>query len=421
MFGLSLNAIGRPKIGTNRSGTLNLNFVNTDSLDSRITFTRTTTATRTNSSGLIESVAIDTPRFDYDPVTLEPKGLLVEEQRTNLLVRSEEFNEASWSKTNVTVTANSTTAPDGTITADTIDEGSVSALHRTQQAAVSFVSGLAYTVSIFVKNGDRDFVQIFLSPQFSTSDYANFDISTGVLGTVGGAAVATISSVGNGWYRCSVTATATSAGTSGPSIGLITSSTSARAETYLGTNKFLYIWGAQLEAGAAPSSYIPTVASQVTRAADLPVITGTNFSSWYRADEGTLFAEGGNNAGATSLGIASIDDGTINNRMTMRRASTSSLNSIGVASGVAQWNNNVGTWNSGQNNKAILAYKTDDVAFTVGAASVATDTSCLIPVVTTLRIGSEVSGAANPFNGHIRRISYYPRRLSNAELQAITA
>ena len=93
----------------------------TGTLDSRVSVARAgNTATRINSSGKIEIVNANLPRFDYDPATLAPRGLLIEEQRTNLLLRSEEFDNASWAKTNATITVNATTAPDGTTTADLI-------------------------------------------------------------------------------------------------------------------------------------------------------------------------------------------------------------------------------------------------------------------------------------------------------------
>ena len=103
----------------NRRPSLNLNFQG-GKLDSRVTFARSTTGTFVGSDGLIQTAAINTPRFDYDPVTLACKGLLIEEQRVNLLTYSDDFSNAAWTKTNATVTANAVAAPDGTTTADTL-------------------------------------------------------------------------------------------------------------------------------------------------------------------------------------------------------------------------------------------------------------------------------------------------------------
>ena len=103
---------------------LNLNFT-TGTLDSRITFTRSTTGSYYNSAGVLSTAAINAPRFDYDPVTLESVGLLIEESRTNLLTYSEQFDNAVWTKSNASITANAIIAPDGTLTADKLVEDGV--------------------------------------------------------------------------------------------------------------------------------------------------------------------------------------------------------------------------------------------------------------------------------------------------------
>lgn len=420
-LGVSQHAVlGSGPLLTQLSPSLLLQFAGAQTMDPRITFTRSTTATYFNQSGVLSTAAINEPRFDYNPVTLAPLGLLIEESRTNLFTYSEQFANAAWTKTNATITANTIAAPDGTTTADTIDEGTANALHRIQQATVTFVSGLSYTFSVFVKNGDRNFVQLFLSPQFSTSDYANFDVSTGVLGTVGGAAVATITDAGNGWYRCSVTATATSAGTSGPSIGLITSSTSARGETYLGTNKFLYLWGAQLEAGAFATSYIPTVASQVTRAADSAVMTGTNFSDWYNAVEGSLYSEASSyDVSAARVGFG-ISDNTASNQI--QTGHGSGARGFISAGGVTQMTQALAsvTFSNNTASKVSLAYELNNGNAAANGTIGTLDTAMTIPTVTQARIGG-LTASLLPLNGHVRRIAYYPRRLTDAELQGITS
>jgi hypothetical protein len=92
---------------------------------------------------------------------------------------------------------------------------------------------------------------------------------------------------------------------------MITSATAARNETYAGTNRQIYAWGAQVEAGAFATSYIPTVASQVTRSADSAVMTGTNFSSWYNASEGTFYCEAATVDIVSNKGIWSVGDASL--------------------------------------------------------------------------------------------------------------
>jgi hypothetical protein len=152
------------------------------------------------------------PRFDHNPTTGESLGLLVEEQRTNLLLRSEEFG-TTWVSTRASVTANSIVAPDGSLTADKITEDTTAAATHllTQVGTLISIVGSRYTYSVYAKADGRNW--IVLSPGGSWG-YAWFDISAGALGTVidgGGATTASITNVGNGWYRCVVSATAVDA------------------------------------------------------------------------------------------------------------------------------------------------------------------------------------------------------------------
>lgn len=203
-----------------------------------LTVTRATTATRVNAAGFVELVPY------------------------NLFQYSEQFNNAAWTTTDVSVTPNSTTAPNGTLTADTLIGNGVSGVpHRISPATVqgiSVISGTTYTVSCYVKKNTNNFFQFyFLAGQFTANAFANFDVNNGVLGTVGPAATATITDVGNGWYRCSMTSTAISTATSGVSFSLITSATSTRNEpNALSTSVFL--WGAQFVEGTSALNYQAT-------------------------------------------------------------------------------------------------------------------------------------------------------------------
>jgi hypothetical protein len=384
-----------------------------------ITFTRASTATFTGSNGLIQSAAIDVPRFDYDPVTLAAKGLLIEEQRTNLLTYSEDFSNAAWTKSNATVTANATTSPDGATTADTLVEDTATATHYVTTPTVTVTSGVPYTFSCYVKAAGRSWVR-FADTAFSNVT-AFFNVATGVAGTIGSSVTAnSITSVGNGWYRCTITYATTTTGST-PRIN-VASADNTVSYTGDGTSG-LFIWGAQLEAGSFATSYIPTVASQVTRSADLASVN--TLSPWFNATEGTLYAEGSALAvtQTTDKIIAALSTTAVSNTFELYKQSNVADARLYMAtSGVVQADFTFASvFTAGTNAKLAAAYKVNDVAMSANAATVQTDTSATVPTITTLGIGSRGIGGGATWGGHIRRITYYPRKLSAAELQAITA
>ena len=208
--------------------------------DGDLDFTRSNdTATRVNSAGLIEKV------------------------RTNLALYSEQFTNAYWSKTATSITANSTTSPDGTITADTITADGTSSRHDAF-LSLSATSGTAYSYSVYVKKNTNDFFQIATGGGFGSNAFANFDLVNGVLGSIGSSATATITNAGGGWYRCTITATATTTGTTGIYNLISTSSTASRLEVNTLTTS-IFIWGAQLElSDFGATDYIPTTTTAVS-------------------------------------------------------------------------------------------------------------------------------------------------------------
>jgi hypothetical protein len=388
----------------------------TASLDARVTVARAlNTATRVNSSGLIESVNADLPRFDYDPITKLCRGLLIEEQRANIMLRSAEF-DLTWVKSNTTVTANAATSPDGTTNADTLDEGTALSVHSVSQA-FSAVSGTSYAWSCFVKDLDRRYVQLFFGGAgHPATAFANFDLQTGTIGTVGATAAASITDFGNGWYRCAIVAAAnaTTAGASAQ-LGMVTSATSARAENYTGTNKKLYIYGAQVEVGAFATSYIPTVASTVTRNADVVSMTGTNFSSWYNASEGAFLTKFSFPSIPASQFryVLAANDGTATNFIAIAGNTTSNVPAGRViASSSTQASMGGGAITANQEAIGVLAYKQDSFAYGQNGATLGTDATGLVPTVNRLDIGALGSSFAC---AHIQRIAYWPQRIINNE------
>jgi hypothetical protein len=438
-FGFSLPAyLGSG--GAFAGATLNLDFTSgNQTLDPRITFTRSTTATFTGSDGLIQTAAINAPRFDYSPTTLAPLGLLIEEQRVNLVTYSEQFDDAAWTKTRSSITANTVVAPDGALTGDTFADDTASGTHLIRTATItSAPTTSAVTATIYAKQNDQSNLFIlYVTGDSDASAYgrvaSTFNLSTGVVAgsnAVNGATFtsSSITAVGNGWYRCSVTGTVGS--TASPTgvrfvAGFATAANASIAATYAGTGQSIYIWGAQLEAGAFATSYIPTVASQVTRAADFASMTGANFSSWYNASEGTFFSNVFlRNAPATNLGsIYAVSNGTSAERIlvSMGTGAGGNINAVVTDNSVLQAQTVNSSLSAAGNYKYANAYQLNDFASVVNGGAAVVDTSGTLPTVDRLFFGANAVGNTGFLNGTISQIAYYPRRLANAELQGITA
>jgi hypothetical protein len=193
-------------------------------------------------------------------------GILIEPQRTQILVQSQTFNNASWVKTALSVTADQAVSPDGSTTADALIADSTTAQHIIHQASGS-LSAATHTFSVWAKRGDRDW--LILEDTTLSNVRAWFNLNTGVVGTTGASVtLAHIEAWGNGWYRCSIAFTATAV-----SHTLRISPASADNTTDFtgdGSTVNTYIWGAQVEnnIGNIPSTYIATTTATVTRAAD---------------------------------------------------------------------------------------------------------------------------------------------------------
>lgn len=338
------------------------------------------------------STAYYGPRFDYDPVTLLPRGLLIEEQRVNLVLRSAEFDNASWNKITTTVTANADTAPDGTVTADRIAATSANSL--VYQTVAGLSNTTTYTLSVWVK----------LSTAGATASLAFYTAGGGT--TIGSQSFTTTGQ----WQR--VTLTATTGTLSGETWWAI-----GGGNTFA-TGEEMLIWGAQLEAGAFATSYIPTIASTVTRSADVATITGSLFSQWYNQPEGAIFVDFVSPVTGDRTAV-NPSDGTNNNRMTIG-FTASAPNNLAVFTGnVLQALIGAGTQTAGVVAKMGVAYRLNDFASTTGGATPATDTSGTVPTVNQLNMGSLAIGGS--LNGWLRSIRYVPVRAADFQLQALTA
>jgi hypothetical protein len=336
-------------------------------------------------------------------VTLLPRGLLIEEQRTNLLTYSEQFDNAAWTKTAATITVNATVSPDGATTADKIVEDATNNWHGARQVAGSGTVGI---FSFYAKAAERSRLWVAGDTPDFVAATAVFNISNGTVQSGTG----TITAVGNGWYRCSISTTVSARGCT---IALATDAGTA-IRVGDGTSG-AFVYGAQLEAGAFATSYIPTIASTVTRSADVATITGSLFSQWYNQSEGTIIWMG--NFPSFNLNrLVSIDAGVSARTADIFATSPNSI-SYFKTSDSQQIVINTATANA--LTSVALAVKANDYNGAVNSALGGSDTSTT-GIATADRLSIGHYNSLNQLNGHIRSIRYVPVRAADFQLQQVT-
>jgi hypothetical protein len=346
--------------------------------------TRATTAYRTNASGVLESVASGVPRLDY-PIGGGCPSLLVEPAATNLVLRSEQFNDASWLTADTTVTANAETSPSGALTADTMTVS-------TSDSAVRQVTALGagtYTFSVFVKlTAQTTAGLVRLQAQVDGSNVSSFFIPT------------------TEWQRVTLTVTAVT------NVTLVR----IRGLAFVGT---LAIWGAQLETGSVATSYIPTVAATATRNAD--VISKTGVSGFIGQTEGTVYAEWDiSRLVLGNFGFA-IDNGSVTEYIIIQRIGLTSVFQLSIkkSSGV---NVNLITSSAFSTGifKVACGYKNGDYALYVNGSQIGTSSNSTdFPTGALSRLVLSNNQFGFPNNG-IRTAAIYPIRLTNSQLSSLT-
>jgi hypothetical protein len=356
-----------------------LDFANSKRLDPRVTFIRASTATFFDASGILQIAATGVARFDHNPVTGESLGLLVENQRINIALHNRDLTQAAW------VATSATTAKDQT----GIDRVASSASKITATGANATVlqtvttGSASRTMSAYVRRITGTGVV-----EMTTNDGTNWDAVT----------------VTSAWTRVTIPERTVT----NPVFGfrLVTSGDEIAVDFV------------QNEVGAFATSAILTAGSAVTRTADVALMTGTNFSSWYNASEGTIYGEASSASSAVATqGVAQFDDGTANNRIRLARIGTSSVNLSNNIGGLTDVSISLAGVPVSTMFRIAAAYKLNDYAASLNAGTVGTDTTASVPVVNQM----EVAGAGgNTLMGHLRKLAYYPLRLTNAQLQAIT-
>lgn len=373
-------------------------------------YTATTTQPITNYVPVLLTAGGGQPRFDHNPTTSESLGLLIEEQRTNSFTYSTTFDSSAWLPNNATLRAG---IPELNIY--TIIPTATNTTHQFYDQVGKVVTAQAYTISL---NGKAYGYTKFKIADVSTGNGCWFDVSAGTVGTANSGYVGTISALGNGFYRCSVTFTP-SAGTVyyGIYIGNTTETGTFSANGFSG----VYISSPQFEVGSFATSYIPTTTAAATRAADAALMTGNNFTSWFNNSEGTLYVEASPQTQSTnSFGMASFTNlaGSTNSIAVYYTGGTV-VDVEALVNSVAQYTFLIAR--GSQPTKVAHGYKVNDANVALNGTASTADTACLIPQVSVLTIGTIYDATSYPCNGTVRKLAYYPIRVTDAQLAALTS
>jgi hypothetical protein len=352
---------------------------------------------------------LNIPRLDYSNGSCP--SLLVEPQRTNLVTYSSSFDNSAYNKTNVSVTANTSTSPDGTQNADTITSNASSP--QLLSPLVSFATSTS--VSLFVKYVSQKYVQLFGGGAFG--DFANFDLENAIVGTIGASTTnAKIENYGNGWLRISAVFSGFSGSTTAR-LGFTSALNSGWNSLDSAFNKSVLAYGFQIEAGTYATSYIPTTSATVTRNQDQ--ISKTGISSLI-GTEFTLFFDGFGSiggdysrylvlkgSGGTYANFISIESNS--NNFVAVNVNNASATNIFYANGAVT---------SGQRFKLAVRFKNNDFAFYLNGSQVATQTSATVPTTSDLYLGYYTDYADN-YN-EINSAVIWPTSLTNDQLEALT-
>jgi hypothetical protein len=350
------------------------------------------------------------PRLDY--LGSSCPRLLLEPQRTNLATYSEQANQ--YTKIEATIGSNVLTSPDGYTNADSLIEDGTTDIHAFYNFGLTTFTAAAYTASIFAKKGGRDWFALQL--YHGSNHIAYFNLNTGAVGTITAGATATITNYGNGWYRCTITAT-TTANAGGIAIY---SANADNSITYAGTNGLAagYFYGLQLELGAYATSYIPTLGSAVTRGWDAASKTG--ISSLIGQTEGTIFID-------TNLDTIS---GQTNDPVLIHLKGsgvetyieiydTGFVSSVHYNSGTqASISAPVGTVVAGRN-KFAFTYKQNDFALYINGVLIGTDTSGTVGAQS--EFGFQYYNTNYNGQQKVNQVLLFKTRLSNSSLAELTS
>jgi hypothetical protein len=419
------------------TATLNLDFT-TGVLDSRLTFTRASTATYINSSGYIASMAAAVTndptkaRFDYDPTTLAPRGLLIEGSAINYMLYSVDLTQTN-SKMRAVSTA-SITDPEGTTDKARIVAADGQAGYHARYLATTAGTNTTVTISIFAKKNGYKY--LYISDLSLGRAAVRFDLDDGSTSNSSGAGFVSASATAypNGWWRCSLVSTVTASTSYGWGyVGApLTGATYAAAGVqYTGENlddKGIYCYGFQVEGGAGASSYIPTAASQVTRNAEECRMTGTNFSSWFAgATEGVFFAEYEKPRKLGSQDYVALSTVYAAGALLNITTNTGTLYPASICwpTGGALFPGGITTACPADTKRAIRWFNGNDFSNFADGVLGTTSNGTGTLTMTMLNVGATTntgtSSTSDWLNSCIKKIKFYPTALPNADIQTLTA
>ena len=416
---------------------LKLDFANARALDPRITFERASTATYVGRDGLIKTADEDEPRFDHDPETGESLGLLIEESRTNLCVNSTASNSWGTPFQLIQLGTKTEVAPTGEVDAFHWIETEDSTTHLNNGPTISITSGNSYSISAFFKKISGSISRGYFLQWYKSGGQTvkvTYVPSTDTISTSnsnGASAPTNVSVVTypNGWYKISFTAAL--AETS--ALAIVGVADSNGNSNFTGDLSMRHsFWGLQYEAGSFPTSYIPTSGSTATRSTDVARILGESFKSFHNYTEHSLLvdyvldknAQLKSPLGINGVRFSDAGSGGTNgpNGYSLRVVSdptspqidshafydfTVYFDSVGfnLSDGVNEY-------------KVAMGFALNNQAF-VSGSTVQTDTSVLLPNPQTVLIERLIIGNL-PTKVHYKKIVYYPKRLTNTQLQTLT-
>jgi len=369
--------------------------------------------------GILYQPAANTPVIGYDPVTLRPRGLRVWGAVTNLWLYTSAIGTAPWSSVRSTSTLNAAISPDGTLTATRLNEDtSASTSHLVRQDPL-VSSGTTYCWSVFAKASTRsELIMAFgVDSGAFAGEYATFNLSTGQITASEATTTARISTFPNGWYRCSVTATAL-ASTYAVLRHHIAVNGSA-AYTGDGTSSLL-LWGAQLQTGSTVGPYVPTTTTTASSTADVISIAGADAARIINTAQGTLyvdFATGSAVPASTYPTMLQLQGANRQNEVQIY-ASTGIVAYLVKTGNVVQAEANLSA--ATQNGvKSAFRYAENNSRSYVNGSPLFLDTVCTMPATDRIFIGSS-NGSEYFLNGYIREAAILRTGRADANLQAMT-
>ena len=414
------------------SPSLSLNFARSKTLDPRITFTRTSSGTRTNETGLVEVVPANSPRFNhsYDPVsgTVRSLGLLVEESRVNsirnntMVGASVGTSPTNWTPINrsgLTWSITGTGIDSGVYYVDIRLSGTSNATSSPtftfeEASQISASNGQTWSTSCFIKlvsGTTNGITQIILAHDERSGTYLTGGNSDNFLSSINSSTTNIFSSC-----RYPFTRTNTNASTTFLLPYLLVTPTNGAV-----IDMTLRIGMPQTELGAFVTTVIPTSGSTVTRTADNVSMIGENFSSWYNQSEGTIVSSWRMPTipSSTVSMISSFSDGTTNNRFMHYKSEFGANNLVRTSANGTSVNNSFGDIIFNALSKTAFSYETG-TTITSYNGSPANVVSQSVPTsVNALYIGGSPSGITDG-SVTFSQLTYYPRRLTNAQLITLT-